>query len=194
MVILDGIGADIVLLISVIEFLSSSSVTLRFVMCGFNPLSKLRMHAIAFPMVSMMSRIVMIAFGPVSPRSPYQISNKKLTKSRQTLSSGFIGLVVVGIPHPHKLEDEVRQRSVEDNHNPPHGISHFTPSAPSCAEQEGDCDRERGDGDVKFVVLFRGEDAVFQVICYNDDELDAEAHEEEEIEFQQGDENLPGLR
>ena len=81
---------------------------------------------------------------------------------------------------------------MEHNHDTPHGIAHLATSAPGGAEQENDGYGNRGNRDIEFVVSV--EDCPAALLAEggsnDDDELDAEAHEEEEVEFEKSNEDL----
>jgi len=117
-------------------------------------------------------------------------------ESSQTSSSRLVRLFVVLSPHAHQLEDEVCQRSEQDEHNTPHHSLLLPASEERSGGQEGNGDWQCGNGDIKLIVL-PADDATLAggeagSGRNDDDELNGEANEEEEVELQESDENLEG--
>lgn len=173
---------------------SSSSVIFRLVMWGFRPLSKLTMQAIALAMVRIMRIIVIIAIIKLAlePHVQNNFFSTELTKGRQTSPCRYVIRSILGLVHPDQLEDKISQCGEQSPHDKSHGDLLLPSGAPGCENQECDSEWEDNNREVKLVVP--ASTSVFSSVAQSggddDNELNGEADEEEEIEFEQSNKNL----
>jgi hypothetical protein len=152
------------------------------------------MHVIAFPIVSMMSKIVMRALKTKVSFIHNQESQDNHTKCCQTATCWLITLLESGLIHSNQFENKIGQCREEYSDDHPHGNLLFPPGTPCSQCEKGNSNWKGSNRNVELIILV-AIDKISSFVsgcgCNDNDELDCKPDKEEKVKLQESDENLP---